>query len=75
MDQLIKEGASRIKFAILIGTDARLIEDALKQHAPLVEYQIVDQVLRGRELMQEVVRKWWLLGDFVSIHANYTQMI
>ena len=56
MDQLIKEGASRIKFAILIGTDARLIEDALKQHAPLVEYQIVDQVLRGRELMQEVVR-------------------
>ena len=56
MDQLIKDGASRIKFAILIGTDARLIEDALREHAPLVEYQIIDQSLKGRELMLEVVR-------------------
>ena len=56
MDQLIKEGASRIKFAILIGTDARLIEDALREHAPLVEYQIIDQSLKGRELMLEVVQ-------------------
>lgn len=56
MDQLVKAGASRIKFAILIGTDARLIEDALREHAPLVEYQIIDQALKGRELMLEVVR-------------------
>ena len=56
MDQLIKDGASRIKYAILIGTDARLIEDALREHAPLVEYQIIDQSLKGKDLMLEVVK-------------------
>ena len=56
MDELVKEGASRIKFAILIGTDAHLIEDALRNYAPLVEYQVIDKALNGRELMEEVVR-------------------
>lgn len=56
MDQLIKAAANRIKFAILIGTDAQLIEDALRLHAPLVEYQVIDRNLKGRELMQEVVK-------------------
>ena len=56
MDHLIKAAANRIKFAILIGTDAQLIEDALRLHAPLVEYQVIDRNLKGRELMQEVVK-------------------
>lgn len=56
MEQLVKDASSRIKFAILIGTDARLIEDALREHAPLVEYQIIDSALKGRDLMLEVVR-------------------
>jgi UDP-N-acetylmuramoylalanine--D-glutamate ligase len=56
MDQLIKAAANRIKFAILIGTDAQLIEDALRLHAPLVEYQVIDGNLKGRELMREVVK-------------------
>jgi UDP-N-acetylmuramoylalanine--D-glutamate ligase len=56
MDQLVKDGASRIKFVILIGTDAKLIEDAIRTHAPLVEYQVIDKAIMGRELMDEVVR-------------------
>jgi UDP-N-acetylmuramoylalanine--D-glutamate ligase len=56
MDQLVKAGASRIKFVILIGTDAKLIEDAIRTHAPLVEYQVIDKAIMGRELMDEVVR-------------------
>jgi UDP-N-acetylmuramoylalanine--D-glutamate ligase len=56
MDQLIKETANRIKFAILIGADAQIIEDALRRHAPLVEYQVIDRTLKGKELMLEVVR-------------------
>ena len=56
MDHLIKAAANRIKFAILIGTDAQLIEDALRLHAPLVEYQVIDRNLKGRELMREVVK-------------------
>jgi len=56
MDHLIREAANRIKYAILIGTDAQLIADALQRYAPLVEYQIIDSKLKGRELMLEVVR-------------------
>lgn len=56
MDRLVKDGVGRIKFAILIGTDAKLIEDALRAHAPLVEYQVIDKAIKGRELMDEVVR-------------------
>ncbi|NDG09355.1 MAG: UDP-N-acetylmuramoyl-L-alanine--D-glutamate ligase, partial [Actinobacteria bacterium] len=56
MDQLIKAAANRIKFAILIGTDAQLIADALRSHAPLVEYQVIDKGLKGSELMQAVVK-------------------
>ena len=56
MDRLVKDGVGRIKFAILIGTDAKLIEDALRTHAPLVEYQVIDKAIKGRELMFEVVR-------------------
>ena len=55
MDELIKEAGNRIKYAILIGTDAQLIADALNQYAPLVEYQILDRELKGRDLMNAVV--------------------
>jgi UDP-N-acetylmuramoylalanine--D-glutamate ligase len=56
MDQLIKAAANRIKYAVLIGTDAQLIADALRSHAPLVEYQVIDKSLKGSELMQAVVK-------------------
>jgi UDP-N-acetylmuramoylalanine--D-glutamate ligase len=56
MDRLVKDGVGRIKFAILIGTDAKLIEDALRAHAPLVEYQVIDKAIKGGELMFEVVK-------------------
>lgn len=56
IDGLVKEAAGRIKYAILIGTDAKLIADALAQHAPLIEYKFIDPDLRGMELMREVVR-------------------
>ena len=56
MDRLVKDGVGRIKFAILIGTDAKLIEDALRAHAPLVEYKSSTKAIKGRELMDEVVR-------------------
>ncbi len=56
MDELVKSAANRIKFAILIGADANLIADALKRHAPLIEFLLVSPELKGRELMFEVVR-------------------
>ena len=56
MDELVKSAANRIKFAILIGADAKLIADALKRHAPLIEFLLVSPELKGRELMFEVVR-------------------
>ena len=56
MEDLIKAAAHRIKCAILIGTDANLIAEALRLHAPLVEYEFIDPQLKGKELMLEVVK-------------------
>lgn len=56
MEDLIKAAAHRIKYAILIGTDANLIAEALRLHAPLVEYVFIDPQLKGKELMLEVVK-------------------
>ena len=56
MDELIKEGGSRIKFAILIGRDAPLISEALQRWAPDIPVQLMDNKLVGMELMREVVR-------------------
>lgn len=56
VEGLVKEAAGRIKYAILIGTDANLIAEALKRHAPLVEFELINPELRGMELMREVVR-------------------
>jgi UDP-N-acetylmuramoylalanine--D-glutamate ligase len=56
MEELIKAAAHRIKCAILIGTDANLIAEALRLHAPLIEYVFIDPQLKGKELMLEVVK-------------------
>ena len=56
MEELIKAAANRIKYAILIGTDASLIAEALNHHAPLIEYVFIDPKLKGKELMLEVVK-------------------
>lgn len=56
MELLIKEGRSRIKYAILIGRDASVISDSLRKFAPDVLFEIVDSKLAGSELMREVVR-------------------
>jgi UDP-N-acetylmuramoylalanine--D-glutamate ligase len=56
MEELIKAAAHRIKYAILIGTDANLIAEALRLHAPLIEYVFIDPQLKGKELMLEVVK-------------------
>lgn len=56
MEDLVKAASNRIKFAILIGTDANLIAEALQRHAPLVEYEFINPELKGRELMFEVVK-------------------
>ena len=56
MEDLIKAAAHRIKCAILIGTDANLIAEALRLHAPLIEYVFIDPQLKGKELMLEVVK-------------------
>ena len=56
MDELIKEGASRIKCAILIGRDAPVISEALQRLAPNVPVERLDVELTGLDLMREVVR-------------------
>lgn len=70
MDELIKASSSRIKYAILIGTDAELIANALKQYAPIVEFELIDSELKGIDLMREVVqsaKKKALTGDAVLL--------
>lgn len=56
MDELIKEGASRIKYAILIGRDAPVISEALQRLAPNVPVERLDVELTGLDLMRQVVR-------------------
>jgi len=56
MDDLIKSTSSRIKSAILIGTDAPLIAAALQKYAPNVPFETINLGKTGMELMREVVR-------------------
>ena len=56
MDQLIQSTASRIKFAILIGTDAGIIASALSKFAPHVGIHLISDKQSSAELMDEVVR-------------------
>ncbi len=56
MDDLIKRGKSRIKSAILYGTDAPVIDKALNAYAPEIERVSIDAQLRGVDLMRAVVR-------------------
>jgi UDP-N-acetylmuramoylalanine--D-glutamate ligase len=56
MDQLIQSTASRIKFAILIGTDAGVIASALSKFAPHVGIHLISDKQSSAELMDEVVR-------------------
>ena len=55
MNSLVRAMGSRIKAAILIGTDAHLIESALKEHAPHVQRIVTDPSLKGAPLMRDVV--------------------
>lgn len=55
MNELVKAGASRLKSAILIGTDAPIIEAALRVHAPSVSVTRIDGESTGIELMRKVV--------------------
>jgi UDP-N-acetylmuramoylalanine--D-glutamate ligase len=63
MDQLIQSTASRIKFAILIGTDAGIIASALSKFAPHVGIHLISDKQSSAELMDEVVR-------IAEIHAT-----
>lgn len=56
MDPLIRDGGSRIKAAILIGTDAPKIAASLARFAPQVPVHQIALDLRGLELMRAVVR-------------------
>ena len=55
MDELVKKVGSRIKAAIMIGTDAPIIEGALREHAPQVQRHMMEPSLKGAALMKEVV--------------------
>ena len=63
MDSLVQRCKSRIKAAILIGTDRHLIEHALRTHAPDVPVTLIDtpaEYTRGGDsnaLMELVVSK------------------
>jgi UDP-N-acetylmuramoylalanine--D-glutamate ligase len=56
MDELVQSVSSRIKFAILIGTDASIIAKALEEHAPHVGIHVIADKHSSSELMDEVVR-------------------
>ena len=55
MDDIVEATKSRIKAAILIGTDAPIIESALRNHAPEIVRHMMDPSLKGAALMKEVV--------------------
>jgi len=55
MNELVRAGTSRMKCAILIGTDAPVIEAALRTHAPSIPITRIDDELAGIELMRKVV--------------------
>lgn len=55
MDELVKNCSSRIKAAILIGSDAPLISKALNEHAPDIPIHIVNEYSDAQDLMNKVV--------------------
>jgi len=55
MNELVKSTSKRIKSAILIGTDAPLIEAALRKYAPQIPIETLSLGKTGMELMREVV--------------------
>ncbi|MEY3715746.1 MAG: UDP-N-acetylmuramoylalanine--D-glutamate ligase, partial [Actinomycetota bacterium] len=55
MDDLIQRCKDRIKVAILIGTDAPIIEAALRKYAPEIQIASIDPGLKGLEVMQRAV--------------------
>jgi UDP-N-acetylmuramoylalanine--D-glutamate ligase len=55
MDELARAAHRRIDAAILIGTDALLIRDALIEQKPSLKVIECDSSLRGEELMTQVV--------------------
>jgi len=57
MESLVQKSASRIKAAILIGTDRELIAQALTKYAPHVAQHKVDCDGTSQELMDLVVKK------------------
>lgn len=57
MDELVQRVGSRIKAAILIGSDANVIDQALAKFAPEIRREKIDSALKGGELMREVVTR------------------
>jgi UDP-N-acetylmuramoylalanine--D-glutamate ligase len=55
MDELIKSCSSRIKAAILIGSDAPLIAGALEKNAPEIPIHYVSEYSDSLDLMNKVV--------------------
>ena len=55
MDELIERCKGRIKVAILIGTDAHIIETALRKYAPEIQIASIDPGLKGIEVMRRAV--------------------
>lgn len=55
MNELVERCHSRIKSVILIGTDAPLIEEALRITAPQIPVSKVDSSITGIQLMKRVV--------------------
>jgi UDP-N-acetylmuramoylalanine--D-glutamate ligase len=53
---LVLRGKSRIKSAILYGTDAPLIDKALLEYAPEIERVNINSELKGVDLMRAVVK-------------------
>jgi UDP-N-acetylmuramoylalanine--D-glutamate ligase len=55
MDELVKSCSSRIKAAILIGSDASLIASALEENAPEIPIHHVNEYSDSLDLMNKVV--------------------
>ncbi|MFM8843915.1 MAG: UDP-N-acetylmuramoyl-L-alanine--D-glutamate ligase [Actinomycetota bacterium] len=55
MDELVERCKSRIKAAILIGTDSPLIEAALRKYAPEIQVASIDPGLKGLDVMRRAV--------------------
>jgi len=69
MEDLVKSKASRLKAALLIGTDRELISEALSKHAPDVPKYFIDGI-SAAQLMENLISKAMELavsGDVVLL--------